>query len=92
MLNNNSRDNVEWDEAQENQAQSQVCEHVKTKMPADKADDLENNANQYWDKFYSVHQEKYVLLSVIFHYLMLTENFKILINKHFILFSLKYNM
>lgn len=23
---------------------------------------LENNADQYWDKFYSVHQEKYVIL------------------------------
>lgn len=55
-----SRDNVEWNEAQESQALSQVCEHVKTKMSSEKADDLENNANQYWDKFYSIHQEKYV--------------------------------
>lgn len=52
------RDNVEWDEAQENQALSQVCEHVKTKMIREKADDLEKNAGQYWDKFYSIHQEK----------------------------------
>lgn len=56
-----SRDNVEWNEAQESQALSQVCEHVKTKMSSEKADDLENNANQYWDKFYSTHQEKYVM-------------------------------
>lgn len=56
------RDNVEWNEEQENQAVSQVCEHVKTKMSSDKALDLESNADQYWDKFYSVHQEKYVQL------------------------------
>lgn len=55
------RDNVEWDEAQENQALSQVCEHVKTKMTLEKATDLENNADQHWDNFYSIHQEKYVL-------------------------------
>lgn len=30
-------------------------------MSSEKADDLENNANQYWDKFYSIHQEKYVM-------------------------------
>jgi len=52
------RDNVEWDEAQENQALSQVCEHLKMKMTSDEAVDLENNAYQYWDKFYSIHQEK----------------------------------
>lgn len=56
------RDNVEWDESQDNQARSQVCEHIKTKMTPEKAVDLENNADQYWDKFYSVHQEKYLLL------------------------------
>lgn len=31
-------------------------------MPSEKATDLENNADKYWDKFYSVHQEKYVIL------------------------------
>lgn len=49
---------MQWDEAQENQALSQVCEHVKTKMTQEKANDLENNADQYWDKFYSIHQER----------------------------------
>lgn len=29
-------------------------------MPSEQATDLENNANQYWDKFYSIHQEKCV--------------------------------
>lgn len=52
------RDNVQWDETQENQALAQVCEHMKTKMTLEKADDLEKNADRYWDKFYSVHQEK----------------------------------
>lgn len=56
------RDNVEWNEEQEHQAVSQVCEHIRNKMPSEKALDLENNADQYWDKFYSVHQEKYVKL------------------------------
>jgi len=53
---------VEWNEAQEIQALSQVCAHVKTKMPSEKAADLEDNADEYWNKFYSVHQEKYVIL------------------------------
>jgi len=56
------RDNVEWNEEQEIQASSQVCAHVKTKMPSEKAADLEDNADEYWNKFYSVHQEKYVIL------------------------------
>lgn len=59
---NINRDNVEWDEVQENQAFSQVCEHLKTKMSLEEAIDLENNADQYWNKFYSVHQEKCVVL------------------------------
>jgi len=56
------RDNVEWDEAQETEALSQVGVHMKSKMPSEKAADLENHADEYWNKFYSVHQEKYVLL------------------------------
>jgi len=56
------RDNVEWNEEQEIQALSQVCVHVKTKMTSEKAADLEENADEYWNKFYSVHQEKYVTL------------------------------
>lgn len=55
------RDNVEWNEDQEAQALSQVCAHVKTKMSAEKAADLEDNADEYWNKFYSVHQEKYAI-------------------------------
>jgi len=59
VFKHNAWDNVEWDEAQENQALSQVCEHLKTKITSEKAVDLENNADQYWNKFYSVHQEKF---------------------------------
>lgn len=58
------RDNVEWDETQDNEAQSKICEQLKTKMTPEEAIDLENNADQYWDKFYSVHQEKFVILIV----------------------------
>lgn len=56
---------MEWDEAQESQALSQVCEHMKTKMTSEKAADLENNADQYWNQFYSVHQEKYLYSNCI---------------------------
>ncbi|XP_025419570.1 methyltransferase-like protein 2 isoform X2 [Sipha flava] len=59
VFKHNAWDNVEWDEDQENQALSQVCEHVKTKMTLEKSIDLENNADQHWDNFYSVHQEKF---------------------------------
>lgn len=34
-------------------------------MTSEKADDFENNADQYWNKFYSVHQEKYVIIRVV---------------------------
>ncbi|VVC38498.1 Methyltransferase-like,S-adenosyl-L-methionine-dependent methyltransferase [Cinara cedri] len=59
VFKHNAWDNVEWDETQENNALLQVCEHIKTKMPSEKAVDLENNADQYWDKFYTIHQEKF---------------------------------
>ncbi|XP_050440997.1 tRNA N(3)-methylcytidine methyltransferase METTL2A [Adelges cooleyi] len=59
VFKHNAWDNVEWNEEQESQALTQVCEHVRTKMSEEKATDLENNADQFWDKFYSVHQEKF---------------------------------
>jgi len=52
------RDYVELNEEQE----MQVSAHVKTKMPLEKAADLKYNVGEYWNEFYSVHQEKYVLL------------------------------
>ncbi|KAE9540675.1 hypothetical protein AGLY_003920 [Aphis glycines] len=59
VFKHNAWDNVEWDEAQETEALSQVGVHMKSKMPSEKAADLENNADEYWNKFYSVHQEKF---------------------------------
>lgn len=59
VFKHNAWDNVEWNEEQEIQAISEVCAHVKTKMPSEKAADLEDNADEYWNKFYSVHQEKF---------------------------------
>ncbi|XP_060854302.1 tRNA N(3)-methylcytidine methyltransferase METTL2-like isoform X1 [Rhopalosiphum padi] len=49
------RDYVELNEEQE----MQVSAHVKTKMPLEKAADLKDNVGEYWNEFYSVHQEKF---------------------------------
>ncbi|XP_050521220.1 tRNA N(3)-methylcytidine methyltransferase METTL2A [Daktulosphaira vitifoliae] len=59
VFTHNAWDNVEWNEEQKNQAITQVCEHLQTKMSVEDANDLQNNADQNWEKFYSIHQEKF---------------------------------
>lgn len=56
------RDNVEWNEEQESHAMNQICQHLQTKMSIENANELQNNADRHWEKFYSIHQEKYDFL------------------------------
>ena len=59
MFQHNAWDNVTWGEEQEAEAQEAVLASSKTRVEEARAEDLENNAGEYWDKFYSVHQNRF---------------------------------
>ncbi|XP_052251219.1 tRNA N(3)-methylcytidine methyltransferase METTL2-like isoform X2 [Dreissena polymorpha] len=59
VFEHNSWDNVIWDEAQEAEARRTTQEqlaHLATEADQEK---YENEADQFWDKFYSVHENKF---------------------------------
>ncbi|CAD5117206.1 DgyrCDS6003 [Dimorphilus gyrociliatus] len=53
------KDDVEWDEAQEIEAQEKIKENSKTKISPDSSAKYENEAHKYWDAFYSIHQNRF---------------------------------
>ena len=59
MFQHNAWDNVSWGEEQEREAEQAVLASSKTRLDQAKAEDLETNAGQYWDKFYSIHQNRF---------------------------------
>ena len=59
VFQHNAWDNVTWGEEQEKEAQEAVLASSKTRVEEARAEDLENNAGEYWDKFYSVHQNRF---------------------------------
>ena len=59
MFQHNAWDNVTWDEEQEREAEEAVLATSRTRVDEARAEDLENNAAEYWDKFYSIHQNRF---------------------------------
>ena len=59
VFQHNAWDNVTWGEEQEKEAQEAVLATSKTRVEEARAEDLEKNAAEYWDKFYSVHQNRF---------------------------------
>ena len=59
MFQHNAWDNVTWGEEQEAEAQEAVLASSRTRVEEARAEDLENKAGEYWDKFYSVHQNRF---------------------------------
>ena len=59
MFQHNAWDNVTWGEEQEKEAQEAVLASSRTRVEEARAEDLEKKAAEYWDKFYSVHQNRF---------------------------------
>lgn len=53
------RDNVVWDEEQEELARQKVAENSEV-IASQESEKYENDANKYWDKFYDIHQNRYI--------------------------------
>jgi len=59
VFKHNAWDNVEWDEEQNLEAKKIVDKAASSLMNHKKAQEYENNASDYWDKFYSIHQNRF---------------------------------
>lgn len=53
------RDNVEWDEEQEKQAEQAVQKNSTQKMNSEESQKFQNEADKFWDSFYGVHQNRF---------------------------------
>ncbi|XP_077591137.1 tRNA N(3)-cytidine methyltransferase METTL2 [Stigmatopora nigra] len=58
VFQHNAWDNVEWTEEQEAAAKSKVGENSQP-LPAEKQEELESRANQYWNDFYTIHENRF---------------------------------
>ncbi|XP_045065284.1 tRNA N(3)-methylcytidine methyltransferase METTL2-like isoform X2 [Coregonus clupeaformis] len=52
------RDNVEWTEEQEAAAKKKVQENSQP-LPQEKQEDFDCRANEYWNKFYTIHENRF---------------------------------
>jgi len=59
VFKHNAWDNVEWGQKQQDEAQEMVDKATSVLMDAEKAQEFEDKAGLFWDKFYSVHQNRF---------------------------------
>lgn len=53
------RDNIEWDEEQEQAALDGVKKNSTVKLSAEEVERLATEADQNWDRFYGIHQNRF---------------------------------
>ncbi|XP_057717356.1 tRNA N(3)-methylcytidine methyltransferase METTL2 isoform X1 [Corythoichthys intestinalis] len=58
VFQHNAWDNVEWTEEQEAAAKSKVQENSQP-LPAEKQEDFDSRANEYWNDFYTIHENRF---------------------------------
>jgi len=59
VFQHNAWDNVEWGEEQEREAQEAVAKSAKNLVSPNQAEEYEIKAGEFWDKFYSIHQNRF---------------------------------
>ena len=59
VFEHNAWDNVEWDEELLNQAKDKVEKNLASFVSSDRKDELERQAADQWDKFYSIHDNRF---------------------------------
>ncbi|XP_053662906.1 tRNA N(3)-methylcytidine methyltransferase Mettl2 [Anopheles marshallii] len=59
VFQHNAWDNVEWDEEQEHAALEGVKKNSSVKMSEEEVIRLETEADQNWDRFYGIHQNRF---------------------------------
>jgi len=59
VFKHNAWDNVEWGQEQQDEAQQLVDKNAEILMEPAKALEHEEKAAEYWDKFYSIHQNRF---------------------------------
>lgn len=58
LLSNDRRDNVVWDEQQEQQAKDNVVKNSSVTLTEDQLLKYDDEADKYWNSFYDIHQNK----------------------------------
>uniref|UniRef100_A0A182P5I9 tRNA N(3)-methylcytidine methyltransferase n=1 Tax=Anopheles epiroticus TaxID=199890 RepID=A0A182P5I9_9DIPT len=59
VFQHNAWDNVQWDEEQENAALEGVKKNSSVKLTDEEVARLESEADQNWDRFYGIHQNRF---------------------------------
>lgn len=59
VFQHNAWDNVQWSEEQESAAHKKVLENSSQPLPPEKQEEYENKASNYWDDFYTIHENRF---------------------------------
>jgi len=59
VFQHNAWDDVEWDQSLKESIESKVQQNSVIRVSDEKADQLERNANLFWDQFYDKHENKF---------------------------------
>ncbi|XP_044742560.1 tRNA N(3)-methylcytidine methyltransferase METTL2 [Chrysoperla carnea] len=59
VFEHNAWDDVEWTDELENEAKLKILKNSKITLNSENIHDYENNAHEYWNSFYNIHQNRF---------------------------------